>query len=121
MFLDVPEKPENVQAADIFATSATITWEAPKSDGGSPVTGYLVERCTNNSDRWVRVTRDAIPELTLPVDNLMEGSVYQFRVLAVNKKGESQPSEPCEPFTAKNPYGMSNYLYTHRLVYYSLS
>lgn len=95
----------NVTASEVFATSAVLTWEAPKSDGGSPVTGYLIDRATNNSGRWIRVTRDEVKDLTLSFDSLMEGTVYEFRVYAVNKKGESQPSEPCEPFTAKNPYG----------------
>lgn len=103
----VPDCPQKVVASNVFATTATISWEKPKSDGGSPVTGYMVERCTNNSDRWIRVNRDSVNQMTLDVDSLNEGSIYQYRVSAVNKKGESKPSEPCEPFTAKNPYGAS--------------
>jgi len=65
----------------------------------------VIDRCTNRSGRWIRVTREPIAELTYSPDNLTEGTVYEYRVLAVNKKGESEPSEPCQPFTAKNPYG----------------
>lgn len=89
----------------MFATSAVLTWTTPTSDGGSPVTGYLIDRCTNHSGRWIRVTREEVKDLTYAFDNLIEGTVYEFRVVAVNAKGESKPSEPTEPFTAKNPYG----------------
>ena len=105
LFTEVPAPPQNVLSGDIFANSATITWETPESDGGSPITGYVIERATNNSGKWIRVTRDAVKELSHHFDSLLEGTVYEFRVIALNKKGESRPSEPCAPFTAKNPYG----------------
>lgn len=101
----VPGSPTNVVASDVFSTSAVISWDAPKNDGGSPIIGYVVDRNTGNSDRWIRVTRNPVADTKLPVDNLMEETIYQYRVSAVNKKGESAPSEPCEPFTAKNPFG----------------
>lgn len=104
---DVPSPPQNVVADEVFATSATLSWEAPASDGGSPVTGYLIERSTNKSGRWIGVTRNPVKELVYPLDSLIEGTVYEFRITAVNKKGESTPSQPTEPFTAKNPYGMN--------------
>lgn len=103
-------------ASDIFANSALISWEAPQNDGGAPITGYMVDRNTDNSERWIRLTRNPIPDLSLSVDNLMEGTVYQFKISAVNKKGESVPSEPCEPFTAKNPYGNQFVFYILRYI-----
>lgn len=99
-----------VVVSDVFATSAVLSWEVPASDGGTPVTGYLIDRCTNNSSRWIRVTRNEVKELTYDLDSLNEGTVYEYRVVAVNKKGESKPSQPSEPFTAKNPYGQC-YIY----------
>lgn len=101
--------------SDIFATSAVLSWEAPASDGGSPVTGYLIDRATNNSGKWIRVTRNEIKELTKELSDLSEGTVYEYRVVAVNKIGESEPSQPCDAFTAKNPYGR-NFIFTAHLL-----
>lgn len=92
-------------ASDITSSEATITWQPPANDGGSKITGYIVERQTDNSNRWIRQTKAPVAELVYKADNLMEGSEYTYRVIAVNQRGESAPSEPSQSFTAKKPYG----------------
>ena len=55
---DAPEKPKIVDADRDFID---IEWNAPK-DGGSPITGYIVERLDKskpNAD-WAPVTRQPI-------------------------------------------------------------
>lgn len=44
-------------------------------------------------------------DTTLKVTDVKENSEYQFRVIAENKAGPGQPSEPCAPVVAKRPYG----------------
>jgi hypothetical protein len=39
-------------------------------------------------------------------EELVEGSEYEFRVIACNKVGQSEPSAPSRMIVAKNPYGM---------------
>ena len=102
----MPDPPYNLVASDITRTEATITWQAPDVDGGTPITGYHVERCSDNSARWVRQTRQPIHDVTMfHADNLMEGTEYQYRAVALNKRGESAPSKATESFIAKLPYG----------------
>lgn len=101
----VPDAPSAVEVADITSSSATLSWSAPANDGGTPITGYYVERSTNSSDRWVRQNKDLITEKSYSQDNLMEGTEYLYRVIAVNKRGESKHSDSSQKFTAKNPYG----------------
>lgn len=38
---------------------------------------------------------------------------YQFRVRAVNKGGQSKPSDPSDPITAKDRFGESDIIFTH--------
>ena len=82
-----------------------ITWTAPKSDGGSPITHYIVERKEPTSTRWIKAHKDDVKELTLKVEGLMEGKEYEFRVAAVNDAGQGPFSEPSEPKLAKPPFG----------------
>lgn len=86
-----PGAPEILASGKDFAT---IEWLKPESDGGSPLLHYLVERRERKSARWVKVNRDgAHLDTTLKVSGLTEGNIYQFRVTAINKAGESEASE----------------------------
>lgn len=83
----------------------TVTWTQPSDDGGSPVTGYILERKEKTTTRWTKVTKQPISETTMTVKDLVEGKDYEFHVAAVNKAGTGPFSEPSEPQKAKRPYG----------------
>ena len=91
-----------MKVKDITKTSCTLTWDEPDYDGGSPVTGYYIEKFTGS--RWVKVNKKAMKERKYDFDDLMEGSEYDFRVLAENDAGISKPSEGCGKFVAKDPF-----------------
>ena len=38
--------------ADVTKESCVLTWEAPEKDGGTPVIGYHMERCTGTLHWW---------------------------------------------------------------------
>ncbi|XP_038047566.1 titin-like, partial [Patiria miniata] len=101
---DVPGAPSKPKPENIDATTISITWNPPESDGGSPVTGYIIERCDVSRGRWVRANREKVTELTFKVTDLVEGNKYQFRVSAENLAGVSKPSEPSDTIVAKLPY-----------------
>ena len=69
-----------------------------------------------SSDRWIFVSRDAIKDQTYKVTDLIEGNEYEFRVAAENKVGTGPASEPSEPFTAKDPWGMSNNIFESKIL-----
>jgi len=98
---DPPSPPRNVLADDVTKASCKLTWEPPETDNGSPVTGYMVERCEGKSTRWSKLTKDPVTERRLDVGDLLAGESYQFRVCAVNAAGVSKPSDASTPFVAK--------------------
>uniref|UniRef100_A0A3P8WE38 Fibronectin type-III domain-containing protein n=1 Tax=Cynoglossus semilaevis TaxID=244447 RepID=A0A3P8WE38_CYNSE len=57
-----PTAPTGVDVTSITGDSMTINWYKPASDGGSPVTGYVIERREKTGMRWIRVNRDIVTE-----------------------------------------------------------
>lgn len=75
----------------------TVKWTPPESDGGAPITNYIVEQSERFSPRWNRVNEDTVTSCEFTVENLPEGSTYQFRICAENKGGVGKPSAPTDP------------------------
>ena len=98
----MPGAPEKLAVKETSKSSVTLTWAAPSSDGGSPVTGYHVERRLADSTRWIRVGRPA--ETSYTDTEVVEDTQYVYRVAAENKVGVGPPSEPTPPVTAKDPW-----------------
>ena len=72
--------------------SATITWTAPASDGGSRITGYRISPSSGRSVTVGDVSDDVIT-------GLVDGTVYTFTVAAVNAVGSGPASAPSNPVT----------------------
>ena len=101
---DKPGPPEAPTVLDVSKTGCVVAWQPPKEDGGSPVTGYQVERCLAKTDRWLKISKGSVTELKFTVSDLVEGNEYQFRISAENKVGVGPPSSPCPPFVAKDAF-----------------
>jgi len=99
-----PGPPETPSVSDVTKTECVVAWQPPKEDGGTPVTGYHVERCIATTDRWLKISKGPVTELKFKVTDLVEGSEYQFRISAENKVGVGPPSSPCPPFVAKDQF-----------------
>ncbi|MFC1704295.1 fibronectin type III domain-containing protein, partial [Candidatus Omnitrophota bacterium] len=68
----------------------TLTWSAPP-DGGVPITSYQVEYGTVSSGSFDSTYYDDdVPGAT--ITGLTNGIAYQFRVIATNTHGDSDPS-----------------------------
>jgi hypothetical protein len=83
-------RPGRVRAVDALAgqQSATVTWKAPASDGGSPVTGYRVKATPGDTE--ITVTGDV---RSTAVTGLTNGVRYRFVVAAVNAVGAGPDSD----------------------------
>uniref|UniRef100_A0A3B1JHN2 Uncharacterized protein n=1 Tax=Astyanax mexicanus TaxID=7994 RepID=A0A3B1JHN2_ASTMX len=58
---DPPGPPGAPSCSDVTENATTVSWEAPETDGGSPVSGYIVERRVRQrqSPRYVRTAHAA--------------------------------------------------------------
>lgn len=90
----VPGAPTGVSAAAGNA-KATVTFVAPASDGGSPITGYTVTSSpTGGVDSNANTTG-----LSHVITGLTNGRAYTFTVKAKNAKGSSVASAPSNSVT----------------------
>uniref|UniRef100_A0A8D2J9P1 Titin n=1 Tax=Varanus komodoensis TaxID=61221 RepID=A0A8D2J9P1_VARKO len=84
-----PLPPGKVTLTDVTQRSASFMWEKPEHDGGSRILGYIVEMQPKGSDKWNVVTETKVCNAV--VSGLSSGHEYQFRVMAYNEKGKSDP------------------------------
>ena len=106
LLLDKPSKPGTPSIADYDNESADIRWAPSASDGGSPITHYIVQQRKADKGDWEFVDNLRTPTgneaLEMKVVGLVERTKVQFRVIAVNKGGESEPSDPSPTHTVKH-------------------
>ncbi|XP_044064348.1 myomesin-3 isoform X3 [Siniperca chuatsi] len=98
-----PASPLAVQVSDVNKDYVFLTWQPPSADGASPVEGYYVERYDVGQGEWVRCNVHIQKMSHYPVFGLKEGTLYQFRVRAVNRAGAGRPSKATEPVLTKDP------------------
>lgn len=56
MISEAPSKPVGpLKASDINKTGMTLSWQEPESDGGSPLTGYVLEMRDAKRMMWTKV------------------------------------------------------------------
>ncbi|KAI8476074.1 MAG: fibronectin type III [Monoraphidium minutum] len=121
---DVPAPPA-LPDAEVGSTSLLLKWLPPGHDGGSPLTGYRVEMRCSPSQAYGVLDESGVspqhslaltphyltiysgPECCVQVTDLMPGTTYEFRVMAINGMGGSlwspagdattRPSVPLPP------------------------
>lgn len=103
--LGIPGPPGTLEVFDICRDGMTLTWYPPEEDGGSQISGYIVERKEVRSDRWVRVNKIAVTMTRYRSTGLIEGLEYEHRVTAINARGTGKPSRASKPAVAMDPIG----------------
>jgi titin len=74
--------------ADAKGAKVTLQWNAPREDGGSPVTGYLVYRGDSAGSMEVVATLGMVTTWT--DEDVERGKTYYYSVAALNVAGEGE-------------------------------
>uniref|UniRef100_A0A4W5MR57 Titin n=1 Tax=Hucho hucho TaxID=62062 RepID=A0A4W5MR57_9TELE len=83
-----PGPPGNPRVVDTTKSSITIAWNKPNYDGGSEITGYIVETCVPGEEEWTIVTPPGgLMGTSFTLMNLEEDKECMIQVSAVNSEG----------------------------------
>ena len=74
-------------SATAQAGGANLSWSAPTSNGGSTLTGYVIE-ASIDSTTWTSVGTTNQSTTQLSVTSLLNGTAYVYRVRATNSSGD---------------------------------
>jgi hypothetical protein len=84
----VPGAPTSV-AGTASGANIALTWTAPTSTGGSPITGYKIEISSDNGSTWTTVSANTGSTSTSATVSQLSTGNYRFRVSAINAVGTS--------------------------------
>ncbi len=88
-----PGAPTGLTATATSSTQINLAWTAPSSNGGSPITGYMVQRSANGGSTWTTVASNTGSTATTYSDTgLLASTTYTYEVSAINAAGASPPS-----------------------------
>ena len=91
----LPGSPTDV-AATAGGSSASLTWVAPASDGGAPITHYVITPYVGTT---AQAPVTAGSGTTFDVTGLTNGTTYTFTVTATNSAGSGPASLPSNVVT----------------------
>lgn len=107
-----PSAPQNLSVTKITENGVTLEWEEPKTDGGSSIKGYIVEKRDPHRRSYTHLagTRDTHQRVV----RLSPGAGYVFQVSAENSVGIGDPAEISVAIPDKSQLGKySSTLYLH--------
>ena len=112
----VPGAPQHLTAGVAVAEARVdLSWTAPVSSGGAPITGYKIESSDDGGDPWVEVyttTGAATSYTDVGTDangpTFGVGTMRHYRVSAINSVGTGPPSNVAiaTPDACRDPLGL---------------
>ncbi len=113
-----PSSPVNVSVV-VSSTTLTVHWSAPLSNGGEPVSEYIVSGVTKTQTATCATTKSVT---SCALVNLTNGTAYSVTVVAINAVGSSAPSlavvaqparVPAKPTRVSVKWGALNAIVVH--------
>src|SRR5207249_7828442 len=98
--LVAPSPPIGLTATTASSSQIDLSWTAPADNGGSAITGYMIERSANGGSTWTTMVSNSGSTATTYSDTgLAAGTTYTYRVSAINSIGTSPPSNTASATT----------------------
>ncbi|KAL7850238.1 hypothetical protein SRHO_G00195870 [Serrasalmus rhombeus] len=102
-----PQPPVSCPVVCILSHEAVVlSWSGPCYDGGSAVTGYVVEVQSvgsDHSDHWTELSAHCRSTSLRVSSGLQPQGQYRFRVRACNAVGVSEPSQESQVIKMESP------------------
>lgn len=83
----VPGAPTGIVLGTATSTTQPLSWTAPVSDGGSPLTDYVVQWSPAGAEVWTTFADGTSTATSATVTGLTASTSYDYRVAAVNAVG----------------------------------
>lgn len=97
-----PSKPGRPEIKDWDKDFVDLSWARPDDDGGATIEKYIVQMRDKDGRQWVDAAMVVGDRTNAKVTEGIEpGHEYEFRVVAVNKAGPSEPSDVSKSVIAK--------------------
>ncbi|MGI0088647.1 MAG: fibronectin type III domain-containing protein [Nitrosotalea sp.] len=95
----VPQPPTGLTATAASSSQINLSWTA-SNNGGSAITGYMIERSNDTGATWSTVQSNTGTAGTTYSDTgLLQNTTYTYRVSAINSVGTSLPSSTASATT----------------------
>jgi len=102
--ITAPSPPTGLTATSVSSSQINLSWTAPSNNGNSAITGYKIERSTDNGISWSTVVSNTSSTGTTYSDTgLASSTTYTYRVSAINSVGTSNPSNTASATTNAPP------------------
>ena len=101
-----PGAPTSLTATASGTSTINLSWTAPGSDGGSPITGYKIEVSSNGGSSWTElVANTGNANTTYAHSGLAADTTRHYRVSAINSIGTSTASNVANATTGASVPG----------------
>ena len=103
-----PGAPQRLNVSPHDEDALDLYWEAPGSDGGSPITGYRVQwkEASGSWDTPGDVSEEAVTGTSHTLTGLTGGVEYAVRVIAINDVGDGPASVAVDAETPEQETGI---------------